>query len=215
MCVNTLALLDRRFNSHLNVGDSNKTQNREQHLQSDERMIFSHFSKGDRCFFWNANPDFLQDHICVLPDELSVHVSIDHQDFLQRLDLPRFEFIRPLRTSCCFRAVCDCIHCKDFLLHNANDVVVEARAITDGFPGSIQMSGFIHQYRWVSGPAAMTFLPVAIAAFTTPGPPVTTTIRVRSCFINDPALSIVGSAMQENRLSGAPAATMAWFRSRM
>ena len=43
------------------------------------------------------------------------------------------------------------------------------------------------------GPAQMAFFPLAIAAFTTPGPPVTTRIDTPRCFISSPALSMVGS----------------------
>ena len=55
------------------------------------------------------------------------------------------------------------------------------------------------------GPAQMAFFPLAIAAFTTPGPPVTTRRRHPGCFISSPALSMVGSATAHRRFCGPPA----------
>ena len=52
------------------------------------------------------------------------------------------------------------------------------------------------------GPAAITFLPLPIAAFTTPGPPVTTSRRTPGYFISVSALSIVGRSTQASRFSG-------------
>ena len=59
------------------------------------------------------------------------------------------------------------------------------------------------------GPAAITFLPLTIAALTTPGPPVTTSRRTPGCLISVSALSIVGRSTQASRFSGPPAATIA------
>ena len=64
------------------------------------------------------------------------------------------------------------------------------------------------------GPAQIAFLPLFIAALTTPPPPVTTTSRTFGCFIISPAVSCVGSPMQQSRLRGPPAAAIALLRSR-
>ena len=61
------------------------------------------------------------------------------------------------------------------------------------------------------GPAAITFLPLPMAAFTTPGPPVTTSRRTPGWRISDSALSMVGRSMQQSSDSGPPAAEIASF----
>ena len=61
------------------------------------------------------------------------------------------------------------------------------------------------------GPAAITFLPEAKAAFTTAGPPVTTTNRMPGARISSLADSMVGSVIQQRRFAGAPSATSKRF----
>ncbi len=59
------------------------------------------------------------------------------------------------------------------------------------------------------GPAAMTFLPLANAAWTTPAPPVTTSSRIPCVCMSCCAVSIVGSAHVVSRLAGPPASSTA------
>src|SRR6266566_2735277 len=59
------------------------------------------------------------------------------------------------------------------------------------------------------GPAQMARLPLAIAARTTSGPPVTTTRRVPGWRINSLADSMVGTAMPVTTLAGPPAPVIA------
>ena len=51
-----------------------------------------------------------------------------------------------------------------------------------------------------------------MAAFTTPGPPVTTSRRTPGWRINSSALSMVGRSMQQSSDSGPPAAEIASFK---
>src|ERR671928_546127 len=59
------------------------------------------------------------------------------------------------------------------------------------------------------GPAQMARLPLAMAAFTTSGPPVTTTRRIPGCRISSLADSMVGLEMPVITLAGPPVAVMA------
>ena len=61
----------------------------------------------------------------------------------------------------------------------------------------------------------MARLPEFIAAFTTAGPPVTTSSRTFLCFISACADSMVGSASAQSRFSGPPAETIASLSSWM
>ena len=62
------------------------------------------------------------------------------------------------------------------------------------------------------GPAAITFLPLFIAARTTAGPPVTTSRFTSGCSNSACALSIVGSLTVHSTFGGPPARWMASFR---
>ena len=63
------------------------------------------------------------------------------------------------------------------------------------------------------GPAQMARLPLAIAAFTTAPPPVTTSSRISGCVITSCAVSIDGFARHVTTLGGPPAPVMARFSS--
>ena len=62
-------------------------------------------------------------------------------------------------------------------------------------------------------PAPIAFLPLDITVFTTPGPPVATTILILGFAIIFSVFSILGSAIVTTKLSGPPAFFIASFIS--
>jgi len=127
-----------------------------------------------------------------LADEILVGVSLrttaaltgrDGERLLRQLfHCDWFSFTAPFSLMRCISLSATWSRTKTCFFTDAQKIVVECRAGNDRLRRARWAAGIVNKTGGLPGPAQMARLPVCIAAFTTIGPPVTSSRRVKFRF---------------------------------
>jgi len=167
------------------VGDvlgAHHADDRHEELVLDERMrLVDLAEKEAQIVAVPAEADLPGDERGVLADPLLVRALASRMTFSSSRTCRSDRSRQPLRVKLSPQLVGDGGDRDDLLLGGADDVVVDRAPATMPRPATSRLAVSSTTAGGLPGPAAMTFLPDAMAACTTPGPPVTTTRRMPLC----------------------------------
>jgi Iron-containing alcohol dehydrogenase len=151
----TIALLDLhgKFDSLVEILDSNDRQHRHHLLEPHQRMVLGSIKDCQPALFPDLDADVMQNHLDVLANILPVNFAFrrDHQ----LGDLLHLDGIKKIHPACLLHVldqrVGNFLDNDDFLLAGTEDAVVNAGAADDALCGFADDGGFVDQRRRIAG----------------------------------------------------------------